>query len=352
MAESSVVLSVGVVSAVGLTAGEMAASVRSATMRFTESEIRDRSLEPVTVAEVPEDGLSELIGPLGAMNLTSRQRRMLQIAAAPLRECLLSLPANTPAPGLVLALPETETARPLDRPGFLELLVQQSGLAFDARASDGSHSGRAGGLLALRRAAELVQSRTHGFMVAGGVDSYLDLYVLDGLDAEGRLKSSANLDGFIPGEGAAFLLIASREAAAAAGLKAIASISAVADEFETGHLRSEEPYLGEGLARAVTKLIQTNAVKQPFCEVFSSMNGESYWAKEWGVTLVRNHNAFAEDHRIHHPADCCGDTGAASGPLMCALAAMGIRDGYYRSPCLVYASSDGGQRAALAVDTA
>jgi 3-oxoacyl-[acyl-carrier-protein] synthase-1 len=52
---------------------------------------------------------------------------------------------------------------------------------------------------------------------------------------------------------------------------------------------------------------------------------------------------------MHHPADCCGDTGAAAGPLMTGLAALGLAGGYRRGPCLVYGSSDRGGRAALAV---
>ena len=52
---------------------------------------------------------------------------------------------------------------------------------------------------------------------------------------------------------------------------------------------------------------------------------------------------------MHHPADCYGDTGAACGALMVSLAALGIKEGYRSSPALVYASSDQGARAALAV---
>jgi 3-oxoacyl-[acyl-carrier-protein] synthase-1 len=82
------------------------------------------------------------------------------------------------------------------------------------------------------------------------------------------------------------------------------------------------------------------------------MNGESHWAKEWGVGFIRNRAAFHPDHGMHHPADCVGDTGAACGPLMTGLAALGLRDGYRRGPCLVYCSSDDGPRAALAVGAA
>jgi 3-oxoacyl-[acyl-carrier-protein] synthase I len=79
------------------------------------------------------------------------------------------------------------------------------------------------------------------------------------------------------------------------------------------------------------------------------MNGESHWAKEWGIGFLRNRAAFSERHGLHHPADSLGDTGAACGPILVGLAALGIRDRYRRTPCLVYGSSDRGPRAALAV---
>ena len=126
-------------------------------------------------------------------------------------------------------------------------------------------------------------------------------------------------------------------------------VSAVALSTEPGHLYSEESYRGDGLAQAVQQLAQAGALVGPIREVYSSMNGENHWAKEWGVGYLRNRGAFLPVYRMHHPADSFGDTGAACGPLMIGLAALGIRGNYRRSPAVVYGSSDHGQRAALVV---
>ena len=166
------------------------------------------------------------------------------------------------------------------------------------------------------------------------------------------MKSATHLDGFVPGEGAGFVLLADPGAAAAAGLKPLAGVSAAATGFESGHWYSPEPYLGDGLALTVAKLAQSGTARVPFEEVYSSMNGESHWAKEWGVAGIRNKAALGQGYRIHHPADSYGDVGAASGVLMIGLAALGIRDGYRRGPCLIYGSSDRGQRAAVALTAA
>ena len=340
-----VVTGIGVVSAVGLSPEEVAASVRSGTAMFSETAIMDRRFEPVVLAEIPDDALPPLADPLAEAGLTSREARMVRLAAPALEQALGFLPSGAAPPPLVLALPDTETTRALDGDRFLDALaVQVPG--FDRKRSRASFRGRAGGLVALGYAGEFLKAGAP-YVLAGGVDSFRDLYVLATLDSEQRLKSQSNLDGFIPGEGAAFLLLESRASGAANG-RAIAAVPVIGGAREPGHLYSEETYRGEGLAGAFASML-SNGVPGPVQEVYSSMNGESHWAKEWGVAFMRNRAAFREGHGMHHPADCLGDAGAAAGPLMVALAALGIRDGYRRSPALVYGSSDRGERAAVLV---
>ena len=353
MGEPVLVIGVGMLTAVGLSASETAASVRTATMRFEESSFRDQWFQPFTLATVPEEGLPELEpGVTQNAALTSRETRMLRLAAPPLAECLTPLGATNERPGVMMSLPEMETTMPFEPDAWLRLLHQQSKEMFDLPRSDASQVGRAGGLVAIRRAIDVIASGQVSLMIAGGVDTYLDTYVLGTLDVEKRVKSAVHLDGFIPGEGAGFLLLASAAAAQQAGIEALARISDVVTGFEDGHLYSPTPYRGDGLASTIQRLLQSNAVDSPIREVYSSMNGENHWAREWGVGFLRNRPGFHEEHGMHHPADCYGDTGAACGPLMVGLAALGIARGYGGSPALVYCSSDKGDRAALAVRTA
>jgi 3-oxoacyl-[acyl-carrier-protein] synthase-1 len=337
------VVGVGMVSAVGLSALEVAASVRAGTMRFGETPLMDRHFRPFTLAEVPEDGLFPLHPELEGRGLTSREARMARLAEPALRECLAALPAGAPPPPLVVALPEAETTRPLDEGRVLDALATQAG-GFDRARSEAFFRGRSGGIRALARAVDWLDAGAP-YVVAGGVDTYRDLYVLGTLDLEGRVRTPATLDGFIPGEGAAFLLLARPGAAGA-----FAGLAGFGAAVEPGHLYSEQPYLGDGLAAAFGASLGNGT--GPIAEVYSSMNGENHWAKEWGVGFMRNRAKFLDGHGMHHPADCHGDTGAAAGPLMAGLAALGIRDGYRRSPSLVYGSSDHGERAALVVTAA
>lgn len=335
---------------VGLSAPETAASVRSGTMRFTETAIYDKRFEPFTLAEIPEGALPPLAEPLEqTLGLTSRVMRMLRIAHVPLMEAMALLPPRAPKPGLLLSLPETETTIPLDGAAFLKHLAVQTGGLFDVKYSMAEKRGRAGGLSALGQAVELVTTGAVPVMLAGGVDSYRDLYVLGTLDMEGRVKSSSNLDGFIPGEGAAILLIARGEAVTRFGMQPLAVLSEVKESFESGHYYSREPYRGDGLALALRQVWEGGQLPAPVPEVWSSMNGESHWGKEWGVAFLRNRPMFLEEHGMQHPADCFGDLGAASGPTLVALSALGMRGGYRGSPSVVYASSDHGGRAATVV---
>jgi 3-oxoacyl-[acyl-carrier-protein] synthase-1 len=80
--------------------------------------------------------------------------------------------------------------------------------------------------------------------------------------------------------------------------------------------------------------------------IYSGMNGESHWVKEWGVSQIRFAEKFEKGFRFEHPADCYGDIGAASGPVMIGLGLTGIRKKYISGPVLVYTSSDRGDRAA------
>jgi 3-oxoacyl-[acyl-carrier-protein] synthase-1 len=340
-----VVARVGMVTAVGLSAGETAASVKSGTMRFGQIDWLDHRFEPFTVGAVADGGLPEIApGVVSTPGLTSRDARLLRLGARALAECVGSAGAGTSKPPLVLALPEAERQRPLDPGRFLKLFAAQTGL-FDVASSETVATGRAGGLTAIGRAAALVASGRVKMAVAGGIDSYVDLYTLGTLDLEKRVKSGAHLDGFIPGEGAAFLLLASRAAAQAAGWKPLASLSPAAEGFEKGHLGSKETYKGEGLAATIQSLVASAPPPRPFASVWSSMNGESHWAKEWGVSFLRSRDAFEESHAMRHPADCYGDPGAAAGALLAGLASLDAA----RGPHLVYASSDFGPRASISI---
>jgi 3-oxoacyl-[acyl-carrier-protein] synthase-1 len=242
-------------------------------------------------------------------------------------------------------MPENDQTFRLTDKDVLACLPEQSGVPIDASHSSVFFKGRAAGLLAVHAACESLRSGKMETVVAGGADTFKDLYTLGTLDMQSRVSSTQNRDGFIPGEGACFLLLTTRRNAQAKSWPVRGAIMASAAGFEKGHLGSEEPYQGEGLFATFTALFTAAGAAKPVQTIYASFNGENHWAKEWGVTAIRHKSHLAGDFQIEHPADCIGDTGAACGPLMAGMAAIGIEQGYRREPVAVFASSDHGDRA-------
>lgn len=338
------IIAAGCVSPIGLSLAETAAAARARLARLREIPWLDRRFEPFVVGSVPDNGLPPLTEALAPAPLQQREARMLQLAHAALAEVLQALPADAAPVPLLLGLPEHHTTRAIVPADFLRRLAAQSGAPLDLARSVAVARGRAAGLMALRQAAARLAAGEADYVLVGGVDSLVDLYVLGTLDLQGRIRNATSNDAFSPGEGAAFLLLGSPTRRR--GTTPLAGIDGAATGFEPGHLYAEAPYLGDGLAATVAGLFAEAPPPAPVACTYSSFNGERYWAREFGVARIRNAAHFADAMQMEHPAECCGDLGAAHGPLLAALAAHGLAGGYRPGPCLVYASSDHGDRAA------
>jgi 3-oxoacyl-[acyl-carrier-protein] synthase-1 len=118
---------------------------------------------------------------------------------------------------------------------------------------------------------------------------------------------------------------------------------------EPGHLNSDLPYKGEGLDRAFKKAL-LNHQQYNISAIYSSMNGENFWAKEFGVAQLRNKAAFNEQVKVQHPAENFGDVGAATAPVLLALAAENLWQDQQAKTCLVYSSSDNEKRGAIVIE--
>jgi 3-oxoacyl-[acyl-carrier-protein] synthase-1 len=340
------------VTPVGTDAAQTASSVRAGIARLSETAIHDRRFNPVVMGTLTEDDLPPLEPAVESVRgLTSRQARMLRLAGPALREAVGAAAAQ--GVPLLLGLPEALPDRPLPAgERFLELLIQQSGVEFELAASVHYSNGRAAGLLALAQAAKLIESGKATEVIVGGVDTYFDLYLLATLDAESRILAEGVMDGFVPGEGAAFLRVSSATDSGLAG-PPLARVSGTVTAKELGHRYSQEPYRGDGLAECLQAAFSSNgAAATPVQSVFAGLNGESFGAKEWGTAQLRSKKNFAGDFLLFHPVDCFGDAGAALGPILLGLGAIGIHQGYLPAPCLVWCSSDREERGAAILSSA
>ncbi len=344
------IIDIGMITAVGLNAAQTTASVRAGISGYSETSIYDKRFNPFTMAILPEDVFPPLTKEINEQTgLTARQIRMLRLATPALQEAVKNATAIEEIP-LFLGVPEAFPDRPLPvEESFLQNLSDQSEIMFNITASKIYAIGRAAGLFALKYAMDSILSGENTFALVGGIDTYVDLYLLGTLDKESRILATGIMDGFVPGEGAGFMLLTGAVNAKENNLAPFSFLSSVCTGFEEGHLYSENPYQGNGLATTFTDLFANNKSDNPIETVYSSMNGENHWAKEWGVAFMRNQKYFNTEHGMFHPAEFIGDTGAASGILFTGMAAIGIKREHIKNPCLITCSSDFGERAATIV---
>ncbi|WP_437530556.1 beta-ketoacyl synthase N-terminal-like domain-containing protein [Sorangium sp. So ce726] len=351
------ILRIGMVSSVGLSAEVTNAAVRAGIDRFQESSVLDRRRTPLVMALVATPDLPPLAPVLAETvpTMTARQRRMLRLAGLALHGCLGEARGPRAGMPLLLGVPEgIPSGIPAPAgPRFLKHLSQQAGCPLDIEQSRVFAAGRAAALAALEEALAGLASRRYDEVLVGGVDSCLDLQWLGALDQEDRLRAYGVHDGFTPGEGAAFLWLARAGAGAQRGAPALARIDAAATAEEPGHRYAKDTaYLGDGLDAAFKRLFSRSAPAALIPTIYAGLNGESFPAKEWGVAYTRQKKRILADFTIEHPADCLGDTGAALGAMLVALAGMAIHDGYRKGPCLVWCSSDLATRGAALVSGA
>ncbi len=329
----------------GLNAVQTCASVRAGIVRFKEFYAGSHV---TTMATVPDECLPKFVQKVDDNSLTQQEQRLIQLAALACTE-ISEIIIRQRMP-LILGLPQDNGTKPLNSDKILKYIMQM-GLNIEPAQISAITKGRASGLIAVHSACKLLESGKADIVLAGGCDSYNDTDILDFLDSESRLKSEIHLDSFIPGEGVGFLLLTTESKAKREKLNILGRIKSTAIGFEKGHLYSEIPYKGEGLFQTFQSLLK-NAATPIKCikTIYSSMNGENHWAKELNVSYIRFQSVFAEDLVVEHPADCYGDIGAASGPVMMGLAINALQKGYQKGPILIYASSDQGDRGAVILD--
>ncbi|MDX2505192.1 MAG: hypothetical protein QNL62_12060 [Gammaproteobacteria bacterium] len=344
------VAGVSMVTPVGVNAETTAMAVKAGISRLQISEYYSKNGKPFTMALVPEEALPEISYKLKRVEYTTLQMgAMLKTSDIAIKDVMQAYPGNKPIP-LFYSGPEAYQDGPYSvSPEFIDYIIKQTNANIDINSSRLLSLGRAGVIDAIDLAIRYLQQEGTDYVLVGGADSYQEHDLLDYLDSEDRVLAQDVMNGFAPGEGAGFLLLTNDINKAMKPNAGVISLSEPGIALENGHMYSSEPYRGDGLTEAFKKALNGYNGKK-IEKIYSSMNGEQFWAKEYGVATSRTKDFFAEDIQLEHPADCYGDTGGAAGALLIGLAIASLIKQNSNDTYLVTCSSDQAYRAAICVN--
>ncbi len=312
---------VGMITPVGIGASMVNTSIRAGIKRFTLTDILGDIEAPTKVALVPNKALENTIADTqlkGSFN--ALQRRMLAMASQALSNLKPSIP-DVSIP-LFLAGAEPYVQGPSLNQYFIERLSESARIKIDIPNSRTLNIGRAGGVEAIEIAFKYMSSTQAHYALVGGVDSFYDFLTMDYLYESSRLLNCSNGDGFIPGEGAGFILLVSPNAPDIDHRNVNTVVYRPGLHEEASHLYSEEQTNpGGGLSQALRQAFSAlNNPTEIINDVYTSGNGERYYAQELSVSLMRNQKLISKPHNIIRPADSFGDLGAAFAPIAIGLA--------------------------------
>ena len=341
-----VVAGVGAQTALGSSAPASAAAVRAGISLFTEHPfLFDENGDEYLVAqtdylEIDLRGaarLAELTGPAVAESLAPITAVSGGVPAIPV---YLGLPAKRPgrspdAAKAVIERVQTEIDRTQLQPGMVKFV----------------ETGHCAGTMAIQAAWRAVRSGEVEIALAGGVESYLETETMAWLAENDQVHgANANPWGFVPGEAAGFALLVSERVAHRLEDPPMLEVLTAATARETMLIKTGAICLGAGLTNLFKSLAAELAPDTQADRLLCDMNGEPYRADEFGFATGRSGAMFRDPSAFETPAISWGDVGAATGPLLIALADAAARKGYGPGPLTAaFTSAESGERCGFVV---
>lgn len=237
--------------------------------------------------------------------------------------------------------------------------LQHRGQAPAVRVFPRGHAGLAHALIDAEAA---LRDGAIDLAIVGGVDSYYDPLRFDILEEQERIFDGSRTDAFIPGEGAAMLVLARESFARTARADARARVEMASVAEEPATMLGELPCTGQGLTRAlrgVTKALKAQGRTIEW--MIDDLTNEEYRARELVLALPRAINPggldtagrdyaelVAPTFRGDHLPEGFGDLGAATMPTAAALVVESfLRGDPPGRNCLISASSTGRDRGVI-----
>ncbi|TPO11127.1 beta-ketoacyl synthase N-terminal-like domain-containing protein [Mesorhizobium sp. B1-1-5] len=322
------ILSVGMVTAVGLSSAAACAAMRGKIDGFQETDFVAPGGEWLIGAPVP------------LPRKWQGEKRLAHIAAAAICEALDAVPQARGQVALLLCTAEEDRpARPIVNDS--ELLWQVAKIAeIELHASSRiiAH-GRPSGHVALEHARKMIEERSARYVLVAGVDSFLGSRSIAHYLKQKRLLIAGNSNGFIPGEAAAAFLCGP----SAGGNFHLMGVGLAREE---GSILNHQdiPLRGDGMVQAYgTALAQARIGMNQIGYRIADLIGEQYWFSQStlaSIRLLRGDHGFQD---LWSPNEFVGNVGAAATPLMVGMAWTAAQKGYAAgNPVLIESSSDNG----------
>ncbi|MDA7746351.1 hypothetical protein N8878_03360 [Psychromonas sp.] len=343
---------IGMITSVGANTDMTLAAVNAGISGYTLSDFESHTGQALTMSLISEEifgGIEYKTGlKLDQGNcFNSRHDRITIMATIALQEACSKLTTEQAVP-FIMAQSEY-TYDKADLSSLIHNLASNVSPWLDPKLSRNFNSGRPAGIEAIDMIFQYLYDLEHEYFIIGGSDSYLDDTLINQLNNEDRLMYQNNADGFVAGEAAAYLVLTNNPKRGLVKNNSIIALSCPGISDEKGHLKSEFPYKGEGLDLAVKGALKSQP-KHKISAIYSSMNGENHWAKELGIVQLRNKQYLTDKVDIKHAADCYGDIGAATAPMLIAQCATDLWRHPQATSHLVYSSADTAKRGAIVVE--
>lgn len=343
---------VGMITSVGPTAEMTTSAVNANISAYAYSDFDSACGEPIKMALIP-DGIFDEIEVESNLTLaegdrySTRHDRISIMATIAMQEACANISSENSVP-LLMAKSEYGYDQ-TDLSSLTENLANNVSLWKSDDINRSVYSGRAAGIEAVGFIFDYLYDGLHDYYIVGGSDSYFSDELINKLDNDDRLLYANNSDGFVPGEAAGYLLLTTKPELARVNNGCIIALSPPGIADEVGHLNSDLPYKGQGLDKAFKQALIDHQ-QQNISAIYSSMNGENFWAKELGVAQLRNKIAFSEQVNVLHPAESFGDIGAATSSVLIALAASDLWQNKQAKISLIYSSADNAKRGAIVIE--
>ena len=218
------------------------------------------------------------------------QQRMNTMTAIALTNAAAQLPANVPAESILIIImvdpqlinPANETDQQRLQSYLIDGMPRIESATFRIQPNNANS-----GTSALRAAiAELNEGKWQA-VIFGGSDSLLSMETCLALNEQNRLNTTSTGTGLVPGEGAAFVVLQTKDAAATSTTPALAYLSGLGVAAEP-NARDADLKATEGLSTAINQAItQAGITATDIQGIVHNLGAETVHAIEWYQTTKK-----------------------------------------------------------------